>query len=88
MERLGISHLAMVPARLLSSGQRKRASLARVVASGASLWLLDEPLNALDSDGAARLETAINTHLADGGGILAASHSPMAGEWSFLEIGA
>ena len=41
-----------VPVRLLSSGQRKRATLARVAASGAPLWLLDEPLNALDADGA------------------------------------
>ena len=41
--------------RLLSSGQAKRATLARVAASGAPLWLLDEPLNALDADGAERL---------------------------------
>ena len=47
-----------VPVRLLSSGQLKRATLARVAASGAPLWLLDEPLNALDGDGAERLGRA------------------------------
>ena len=49
---LGIAQLAEVPVRYLSSGQARRAGLARVVASGAPLWLLDEPLNALDADGA------------------------------------
>ena len=55
MEALGLAHLAGVPVRLLSSGQLKRATLARVAASGAPLWLLDEPLNALDADGGERL---------------------------------
>ncbi|MEA3079472.1 MAG: heme exporter protein, partial [Sphingomonadales bacterium] len=55
MDALGIAFLADVPVRLLSSGQLKRATLARVAASGAPLWLLDEPLNALDGDGAALL---------------------------------
>ena len=55
MDALGLTDLAEVPVRLLSSGQLKRATLARVVASGAPLWLLDEPLNGLDSEGAAAL---------------------------------
>ena len=55
---MGLDPLAEVPVRLLSSGQLKRATLARVAASGAALWLLDEPLNALDADGAARLVEA------------------------------
>ena len=55
LEDFGIAHLAGVPVRLLSSGQLKRATLARVAASGAPLWLLDEPLNALDTDGCERL---------------------------------
>lgn len=87
MERLGIDRLALVPVRLLSSGQRKRASLARVLASGAPLWLLDEPCNALDADGRARLDSAIATHLAGGGAVLAASHFPLDGPWSNLELG-
>ena len=87
MERLGLTSLGDVPVRLLSSGQAKRASLARVAASGTPLWLLDEPLNALDADGAARLDTLIADHLAMGGAILAASHGPMPGPWITMEIG-
>lgn len=77
MERLGIARLADVPVRMLSTGQRKRAALARVVASGAGLWLLDEPANGLDEEGQERLAEAMAAHLAEGGAILAASHSPL-----------
>jgi heme exporter protein A len=87
MEALGLSHLAQVPVRLLSSGQAKRATLARVAASGAPLWLLDEPLNGLDSEGADRLATFIEAHLASGGAVLAASHQPLPGEWPRVELG-
>ena len=64
--------------RLLSTGQRKRAALARVIASEAPLWLLDEPANGLDTDGLDRLEAAMAGHRAGGGAILAASHQPLA----------
>jgi heme exporter protein A len=73
--------------RLLSSGQLKRATLARVAASGAPLWMLDEPLNALDADGAMQLSALIADHLAGGGGMLAASHQPLPGNWRKLELG-
>lgn len=88
MQALGLDHLADVPVRLLSSGQAKRATLARVAASGAPLWLLDEPLNALDSEGAVSLERMIAAHRERGGAVLAASHQPLAGEWRKLELGA
>ena len=88
MDALGIRHLEHLPVRFLSSGQQKRASLARVAASGAPLWLLDEPLNALDADGAERLAKLIDSHLAAGGAVLAASHQPLAGAWRRLELGA
>ena len=84
----GLTPLAQVPVRLLSSGQLKRATLARVAASGKPLWLLDEPLNALDADGAVRLGEAIARHRAGGGAVLAASHQPLPGEWRRLELGA
>lgn len=87
MDSLGIADLADVPVRLLSSGQGKRATLARVVASGAPLWLLDEPLNALDSDGAERLAHVIAHHCESGGAVLAASHQPLPGKWRTLELG-
>jgi heme exporter protein A len=87
MEALGIAQLEDVPVRLLSSGQAKRATLARVAASHAPLWLLDEPLNALDADGAERLASIISAHLAAGGAVLAASHQPLPGVWRRLELG-
>jgi len=87
MKAAGIGDLAGVPVRLLSSGQLKRATLARVAASGAPLWLLDEPLNALDADGVERLAAMIADHRRKGGAVVAASHHPMPGEWRSLELG-
>lgn len=88
MAAFELDRLAEVPVRLLSTGQRKRAVLARVLASGAPLWLLDEPLNGLDRDGVERLTAAVAAHRAAGGAVLAASHVPLAGEWQTLELGA
>lgn len=86
MVALHIDHLAEVPVRLLSSGQLKRATLARVAASRAPLWLLDEPLNALDTEGRKRLGALVERHLDGGGAVLAASHQPLGGEWRKLEL--
>jgi len=62
-------------------------TLARVAASDASMWLLDEPLNGLDGDGVERLDALIGRHRASGGAVLAASHGTLAGEWARLELG-
>jgi heme exporter protein A len=78
MAAMGLTALADVPVRMLSTGQRRRAALVRVMASGAPLWLLDEPANGLDADGEARLEAAMAAHRAGGGAVLAASHQPLA----------
>ena len=88
MDALDLSRLAEVPIRLLSTGQAKRATLARVAASEAPLWLLDEPLNGLDADGIERLDTLVARHLERGGAVLAASHGPLGGSWSRMELGA
>ena len=88
MDAIGLGHLADVPVRLLSTGQARRARLARVLASQAPLWLLDEPLNGLDADGAERLVGAIATHRASGGAVLAASHQAFGPDWRELELGA
>jgi heme exporter protein A len=77
MELMGLSHLAPVPVRMLSTGQRKRAALVRVIASGAEIWLLDEPTNGLDTEAVGRLEQACALHRAGGGVVLAASHQPL-----------
>jgi heme exporter protein A len=74
---MGISGLAEVPVRMLSTGQRKRATLARIVAGGAQIWLLDEPGNGLDSAALARLATAMAAHREAGGIVLAATHQPL-----------
>jgi heme exporter protein A len=77
MEPLGLLPLRDVPVRMLSTGQRKRATLARVVASGAPLWLLDEPANGLDSESLGALERVMAEHRRRGGAILTASHQPL-----------
>lgn len=66
--------LADIPVRFLSTGQRKRASLARILASDAAIWLLDEPYNGLDSASAARLDDAILKHSSIGGITIVAAH--------------
>lgn len=83
---LDLLRLSDVPVRLLSTGQAKRATLARVAASGLPLWLLDEPLNGLDCDGVERLEALIASHRAEGGAVLAASHAPLGGSWAHMEL--
>ena len=87
LEALGLALLGDVPVRLLSSGQLKRATLARVASSPAPLWLLDEPLNALDVDGAKKLGRLVERHLESGGAVLAASHQRLGGDWRKLELG-
>lgn len=76
--RLGLSHLLDVPVRFLSTGQRKRAALARLIGQAAPIWLLDEPLNGLDSDAAALTETLVSEHCAQGGIAIIASHQTFA----------
>lgn len=71
---MGIARLADVPARYFSAGQRRRLALARLFASKATLWLLDEPRTALDADAMGRLDEAIAAHRAGGGMIVAALH--------------
>ena len=69
--------LARRAVRSLSAGQRRRVALARVIAANASLWLLDEPLNALDGESQAALLTVLEGHLDQGGLVIAATHAPL-----------
>ena len=87
MTALGLVDMGEVPVRLLSAGQAKRAALARVAASCAPLWLLDEPANALDAQSVERLASLVDNHRASGGAVLAASHQPLPGAWRALELG-
>ena len=74
IERFGLAHLAEVPGRLLSAGQRRRTALARTLAAGRPLWLLDEPTIGLDDDGLVRLEGVLRAHLAEGGTAMVSTH--------------
>ena len=65
--------LAHRPVRTLSAGQRRRTALARVLLSDASLWLLDEPLNALDAPAQQAFRAVLQRHLAEGGVAIAAT---------------
>lgn len=76
-ERLGLTDLLDVPVRYLSTGQRKRAALARLIGQSVQTWLLDEPLNGLDTEGVALVETLVTEHRAAGGIVIVASHQPI-----------
>ncbi len=74
----GLTALADVPARFLSSGQRRRVALARLLAAPAALWLLDEPTVGLDSESIEALTTAMAAQRDGGGMVIAATHATLA----------
>ena len=75
MDHFGIAHLADLPARLLSAGQRRRLALARLLACPGSLWLLDEPTVALDRDSVAAAERAIADQRERGGMVVVSTNT-------------
>ncbi len=77
VDAVNMAHLANVPVRILSTGQRKRAILARTLASSADIWLLDEPGNGLDDASLDRLGAGMAAHRSNGGIVIAASHQPL-----------
>ena len=74
---VGLGGLAHLPASYLSAGQRRRLSLARLIAVERPLWLLDEPTSALDAAGQSMLADLVRTHLAGDGLVIAATHGPI-----------
>lgn len=74
LDAFAIGHLADIPGRFLSAGQRRRVNLARIMAAPAPLWLLDEPTTALDADTIAAVEKLIAAHRAGGGMVVASTH--------------
>ncbi len=74
LERMGLRGYEDLPARVLSQGQKKRVTLARLLLSRAPLWVLDEPFTALDRAAVAFLEDVIRRHLADGGLVVLTTH--------------
>ncbi|MGF7155775.1 heme exporter protein A [Novosphingobium gossypii] len=75
-ELLGLKTLMDVPVRYLSTGQKKRAAFARLLGQGAPVWLLDEPLNGLDTRAVELAEALTAQHCARGGIAVIASHQP------------
>ena len=85
---VGLGGLADLPAAYLSAGQRRRLSLARLIAVPRPIWLLDEPASALDSAGQERLTALMREHLATDGMIVAATHGPLGIDAKELRLGA
>lgn len=88
LDRFGLAALADTPARFLSSGQRRRVALARLVAVSRPIWLLDEPATGLDVKNRGRLEELIDAHRKRGGIAVVASHGDVAlGAPHILDLG-
>jgi heme exporter protein A len=84
---VGLDHAAHLPAAFLSAGQRRRLSIARLLAVRRPVWLLDEPTSALDAGGQSLFAGLMSEHLARGGLIIAATHAPLGMPSKELRIG-
>lgn len=92
LDRVGMASRRNALVRTLSQGQRRRACLARLaLETDATLWLLDEPYDALDTDGVASVDALLQQHVARGGSLLLTSHqapSAQAPPMTELDLGA
>jgi heme exporter protein A len=84
---VGLGSLAEVPAGMFSAGQKRRLALARLLIAPRPLWLLDEPLTALDSEGQTLFASLARVHLSEGGLIVAATHAPLGIDARELRLG-
>jgi heme exporter protein A len=84
---LGAPQIVDLPVAYLSAGQRRRVALARLLLAPRPLWILDEPLTALDTAGQALLKAMMREHLALGGLIIAATHAPLGIDALHLMLG-
>ena len=78
LDRLGVRRAADRAVRTLSQGQQRRIALCRLLLEAATpLWLLDEPLDALDQQGVALVQQLMRQHVAAGGTVMLTSHIPL-----------
>ena len=84
LDRVGILSRGDLPARSLSAGQKRRLALARLLLSGATFWVLDEPVTNLDTAGISLVEELVTEHVAKGGLALSAAHQRLLDEAPFL----
>jgi heme exporter protein A len=77
LDAVALSQRRSLPSRVLSAGQRRRIGLARLLVSRRPLWILDEPVTALDAAGAALLARLVHDHLDRGGIVVAATHQSL-----------
>ncbi len=77
LERVGLSRAARLPAKFLSQGQKRRLALARLLVSSSPLWVLDEPLTALDVHFGATMSGQLASHVAGGGLVVITSHQEL-----------
>jgi len=88
LDRVGLGDLGALDAGYLSAGQTKRLALARLLVTERRLWLLDEPLAALDAEGDTLVARLIADRVATGGAVIAATHDDLAGATQTLTLGA
>lgn len=77
LEKMGLAGRELLPARLLSEGQRRRVALARLLVCNTKLWLLDEVMTSLDKGAVALVRSLIENHLAGGGMAIVATHQEL-----------
>ena len=86
LDMVGLCRAAELPSQFLSAGQKKRLALARLKLSNHPLWLLDEPLAALDTAGRSLVADLIKSHCASGGMALVATHEPLGIDCATLQL--
>lgn len=77
LKRMGLQRREHLPVRVLSQGQRRRVALARLLIGDARLWILDEPLTALDVGAVSLMQELIAEHLSNGGMAIFTTHQPL-----------